>query len=51
MSLINYATPVLAVAIGSLFLDEPFTLRILLGSALVVGGVAVAVRAGREKKG
>lgn len=50
MSLINYVTPVIAVAIGSLFLDEPFTLRILLGSALVVGGVAVAMRVGKGKR-
>jgi drug/metabolite transporter (DMT)-like permease len=46
LSLINYATPVLAVLVGSVFLDEPVTSRILLGSALVVAGVAVAVRAG-----
>jgi drug/metabolite transporter (DMT)-like permease len=44
LALINYATPVVAVAVGSLLLDEPFTLRILLGAALVVGGVAVAVK-------
>lgn len=44
LALINYATPVVAVAVGSLVLDEPFTLRVLLGAALVVGGVAVAVR-------
>jgi drug/metabolite transporter (DMT)-like permease len=44
LSLVNYATPVVAVLVGSLFLDEPFTLRILLGAALVVVGVAVAVR-------
>lgn len=44
LALINYATPVVAVAVGSLLLDEPFTLRILLGAALVVAGVAVAVR-------
>lgn len=43
LALINYATPVVAVAVGSLLLDEPFTLRILLGAALVVAGVAVAV--------
>ncbi len=44
LSLINYATPVVAVAVGTLLLDEPFTLRILLGAALVVAGVAVAMR-------
>lgn len=45
LSLFNYVTPVVAVAVGSLGLDEPVTLRILLGTALVVGGVAWAVRA------
>jgi drug/metabolite transporter (DMT)-like permease len=44
LSLVNYATPVVAVLVGTLFLDEPFTLRILLGAALVVIGVAVAMR-------
>jgi drug/metabolite transporter (DMT)-like permease len=43
MAMINYATPILAVAIGTLFLDEPFTLRIVVGSALVLVGVAVAI--------
>lgn len=46
LSLINYATPVIAVAIGTLFLAEPFTLRILIGGALVLAGVGVAVRRG-----
>jgi drug/metabolite transporter (DMT)-like permease len=44
LSLINYATPVVAVLVGSLFLGEPFTIRVLIGSALVVAGVAIAVR-------
>lgn len=44
LSLINYATPVVAVLIGTLWLGEPFTLRIFLGALLVVAGVAVAVR-------
>lgn len=47
LSMINYATPILAVAIGTLFLGEPFTLRIVVGSALVLAGVAVAVRKGK----
>lgn len=45
LALITYATPVVAVVVGSLFLDEPFTLRIVLGAALVIAGVAVAMRA------
>jgi drug/metabolite transporter (DMT)-like permease len=44
MGLITYAIPVIAVSVGALFFDEPFTLRILLGAALVLVGVAVAVR-------
>lgn len=44
MSLINYATPVLAVAVGTVFLSEPFTVRVLLGTALVLVGVGVALR-------
>lgn len=44
LSLINYATPVVAVLIGTLWLGEPFTLRICLGAGLVVAGVAIAVR-------
>ena len=44
LALINYATPVVAVAVGSLFLGEPVTARVVLGTALVIAGVAVAVR-------
>jgi drug/metabolite transporter (DMT)-like permease len=50
LSLITYATPVVAVTVGTLLLDEPFTPRILLGAALVVAGVAVAVGA-RTRQG
>jgi len=44
MSLINYATPVIAVAVGTLFMGEPFTARIAAGTALVLVGVGVALR-------
>ncbi len=44
LSLINYAIPVVAVTVGSVFFDEPVTLRVLLGAALVIAGTAVAVR-------
>jgi drug/metabolite transporter (DMT)-like permease len=51
MSMINYATPILAVAIGTVFLDEPFTLRIVVGASLVLAGVALAMRrANRDAK-
>jgi drug/metabolite transporter (DMT)-like permease len=49
LSLINYLTPIVALLIGGAALGEPFTPRTLAGSALVVGGVAVAMRVrGRE---
>ncbi len=44
MSLINYAVPVVAVMVGSVALDEPVTLRVILGTALVIAGTAVAMR-------
>ncbi len=44
MGLITYAIPVIAVTVGTLFFDEPFTLRIIIGAMLVLVGVAVAVR-------
>ena len=37
-----YAIPPLAVAFGAIFLDEPVTIWLALGGALVVGGVATA---------
>ena len=43
LALIAYIIPVEAVLLGTL-IDEPFSLRILGGSALVVIGVALAVR-------
>jgi drug/metabolite transporter (DMT)-like permease len=46
LSLINYLTPIVALLIGGAALGEPFTARTLAGSALVVGGVAVAMRVG-----
>ncbi len=44
LSLMAYAIPVAAVAIGTVFLDEPLTARMVAGSLLVIGGVAFAVR-------
>jgi drug/metabolite transporter (DMT)-like permease len=43
IALLTYAVPVVAVAVGTLFLAEPFTLRMALGSAVVLSGVALAV--------
>ncbi len=44
LSLIAYVIPVIAVFVGTSFLDEPLTARMLVGTALVVVGVAVTVR-------
>jgi drug/metabolite transporter (DMT)-like permease len=44
LSFITYAIPVVAVATGTLALGEPLTWRILAGGALVICGVAMAVR-------
>ena len=43
-SLISYTVPVVAVAVGWLFLDEPVTGRVLAGGALVLAGVGLVVR-------
>ncbi|MEM8934403.1 MAG: DMT family transporter, partial [Acidobacteriota bacterium] len=40
VSLIAYGTPVVAVALGTLFLDEPLTVRMIFGASLVIGGMA-----------
>lgn len=49
VSLYAYINPVIAVVLGTLLLDEPFSLRIVLASALVLIGVAVVrgVQSGR----
>ncbi len=49
LSLIAYAVPVVAVAVGTLWLDEPLTPRMVAGSALVIGGVAFTARSGRTR--
>ena len=42
VALIGYGTPVVALFLGVFFMNEPITARILIGSAMVVIGVAVA---------
>ena len=46
LSLIAYAIPVVAVAVGAAAFAEPVTPQLLLGGLLVVAGTAVAGRAG-----
>ena len=45
LSLIGYTVPVVAMVVGAGFLDEPFTLKALAGSGLVLVGVALAAQA------
>lgn len=44
VALLAYATPVIAVITGVLFLHEPLTSRFVAGGALVIAGVAVTAR-------
>ena len=44
VALIAYATPVIAVITGVVFLHEPLTSRFVLGGALVIAGVAFTAR-------
>jgi drug/metabolite transporter (DMT)-like permease len=39
VSLYAYINPIIAVALGTLWLDEPFSSRIVVASAVVLGGV------------
>jgi drug/metabolite transporter (DMT)-like permease len=50
LSLITYAVPVVAVAVGTLVLGEPFTGRMLIGSLLVLIGVVLAARSSLSQK-
>jgi drug/metabolite transporter (DMT)-like permease len=44
-----YVNPVVAIALGAIFLDESISLRIVVGAALVLLSVAIVVR--RESRG
>jgi drug/metabolite transporter (DMT)-like permease len=41
VSLYAYVNPIIAVVLGTLLLSEPFSLRIVLASALVFMGIAI----------
>ena len=43
LSLITYLTPVVAVAIGTTWFDEPLTPRIVIGALCVLGGVGLVI--------
>jgi drug/metabolite transporter (DMT)-like permease len=40
-SMITYVIPVVGLALGALFLNEPIDLRLLMGAALIVGSIAI----------
>lgn len=49
VALIGYGTPIVALFLGAVFMNESLTTRTLAGSALVVVGVAVASHAKRRR--
>ena len=49
VALIGYGTPIVALILGVVFMNESLTTRTLVGSALVVVGVAVASHAKRRR--
>ncbi|WOF74935.1 DMT family transporter [Parvibaculaceae bacterium PLY_AMNH_Bact1] len=42
MAMTNYLVPVLALAIGAVFLDETITLHAMIGLAVILGGIGLA---------
>jgi drug/metabolite transporter (DMT)-like permease len=50
VSLIAYVVPLVAVGVGAGVMDEPLTVRTLVGTILVIGGVALTVRAGARSR-
>ena len=50
-SIIQLAIPVMTALLAVPLLAEPITLRLVLCSALILGGIALAILAGRQKKG
>ena len=49
LAMITYATPIVALVVGVALMGERLTLRICLGSILVLGGVAVALQSAGRK--
>jgi drug/metabolite transporter (DMT)-like permease len=50
VSLIAYLVPLVAVGVGAGVMNEPLTARTLAGTVLVIGGVALTVRAGGRSR-
>jgi drug/metabolite transporter (DMT)-like permease len=49
LSLLAFTMPIVAVAFGAAFMDEPITGRTLAGGALVLAGVGIALLAGHAE--
>lgn len=49
-SLVTYLIPIVAVTVGVLFLHEPFSLRLVVGGALTIAGIAL-LDVGRREAG
>lgn len=49
-SAVTYLVPVVAVAVGVLFLGEDFHLRLVVGGVLTVGGIALLNRGGDRRR-
>lgn len=50
VSLYAYVNPIIAVVLGTLLLSEPFSLRIIVASALVFAGIAIVRSTSRTKQ-
>ena len=50
VSLYAYVNPVIAVLLGTLLLKEPFGMRVVIASAMVLAGIAIVRSARFEKR-
>ena len=50
-SLVTYLVPVVAVAVGVVFLDEPFAFRLVVGGVLIVAGIGLVNARARSWRG
>lgn len=48
VSLYTYVNPIIAVALGTLLLGEPFELRMLVAAAIIIAGIAIVGPVGRK---
>ena len=48
-ALSQLTVPIIAIVGGTIFLSEPITVAVLVGTALVIGGVGIGILSGRRK--